>query len=187
VIHSRVNALLTSMALAALVAGCGSDSRSPAESQTEQAQLQDCRSGWADLGRPVEAQPVPRLTLRDGDTWLHAYTLDAGRWIATCQGGPAAGSGGFGTIVSDGPDTRMRFHGGYDSVLKGHLLLGHPPPTAARIHATLASGQRLDAAIDGDLFIIWKPGIDVEGAEVVATNADGVVLQRLPAPTPQQP
>jgi hypothetical protein len=123
------------------------------------------------------------MTLRDGDTWLHVYTLDAGRWIATCQGGPAAAGGGFGTIVSDGPDTRMRFHGGYDSVFKGHLLLGHPPSAATRVHATLASGEPLDAVIDGDLFLIWKPGVDIEGAQLVATSADSALLEQLSAPT----
>lgn len=175
---------MAAVASAFALAGCGSGPGPSTQALSEDVELRRCISGWADLGRPVGAQPVPELTLRDGQTWLRVYRLDSGRWVATCQGGPAATSGGFGAVVEDSPDDQLLFHGGYESVLKGHLLLGRPPTGTAQVQARLASGQMVQAAVDDDLFVVWKPGISVEGAQVTALDADGKVLAQASAPGP---
>jgi len=48
----------------------------------------------------------------------------------------------------------LRFFGGYDSVVKGHLLLGHMPTGATNIEARLATGQTVNGDHDGDIFVI---------------------------------
>lgn len=175
---------MVAAAAALVLTGCGNEPDPRTQALSEDVELQRCISGWADLGRPVQAQPVPEVTLHDGQTWLRVYRLDSGRWIATCQGGPAATSGGFGTVVEDSVGDQLVFHGGYDSVFKGHLLLGRPPSGAAQVQARLAAGQVVEAAVDDDLFVVWRPGISVEGAQVTAFDADGKVLAQAPAPRP---
>ncbi|BCJ75124.1 hypothetical protein CS0771_46680 [Catellatospora sp. IY07-71] len=47
------------LALSVTLMGCADSVPTAAEAATEQAQLRDCMSGWADLGRQIEANPKP--------------------------------------------------------------------------------------------------------------------------------
>ncbi|MBQ0907054.1 hypothetical protein KBX63_34770 [Micromonospora sp. U21] len=138
---------------------------------------------YAELSLPVKAKPVERILLRKEGGWLRVHVSEPDNWIHACEGGPAGMQRGFGCLMEQGPPDKLRFFGGYDSVLKARLLLGHLPTGATSIEARLVSGQTIRGDHDGDIFVIWAPGVSVEGAQVTATGSDGVIIATTTAPS----
>lgn len=151
---------------------------------TEEQQAAGCLENFAELSLPVKSKPVERMVLRKDGGWLRVFVSEPDNWITACQGGPDGPMGNFGTITESGPAGELRFFGGYDSVFKAHLLIGHMPTGGAFVEATLADGRRIAGDHDGDVFVIWAPGgLDVEKAQVTVYTQDRKVLITTSAPT----
>lgn len=173
-------------AAAAWIIRTGQTSDVPPWRIAEEQQAALCLEHYEELNLPVKAKPVERMLLRKDGGWLRLYVSQPDNWVTACQGGPNGPMGNFGTLMEPGPVDKLRFFGGYDSVLKGHLLLGHMPTGATAIEARLANGQIVRGDHDSDIFVIWAPGgISVEGAQVTASTQDGVVIATAAAPTEQ--
>ncbi|WP_203830269.1 hypothetical protein [Actinoplanes palleronii] len=56
------------------------------------------------------------------------------------------------------------------------------PAKATSVTATLRSGRTVTGSRDGDLFLIWAPGADVEGARLTASGPNGKVIATTTAP-----
>jgi hypothetical protein len=123
-----------------------------------------------------------RFVSRDGDEQIRVYVSEPDKWISTCRLGAAGMEEAFGSAIEEGPKDRITFYGGADSVLKGHLLIGRLPAEATSITASLPSGATLTAATDGNLFLFWAPGTEVEGARLTARAADGTAVTTATAP-----
>ncbi|WP_210918666.1 hypothetical protein [Micromonospora sp. U21] len=150
---------------------------------SEEQAAERCLDNYAELSLPVKAKPVERILLRKEGGWLRVHVSEPDNWIHACEGGPAGMQRGFGCLMEQGPPDKLRFFGGYDSVLKARLLLGHLPTGATSIEARLVSGQTIRGDHDGDIFVIWAPGVSVEGAQVTATGSDGVIIATTTAPS----
>ncbi|GAA4605142.1 hypothetical protein BJY16_005268 [Actinoplanes octamycinicus] len=129
---------------------------------------------------------VPRLAerfvVRDGDRQIRVYLSEADKWISTCRIGPAGAEETFGTVLNAGPADKITLYGDLDAVLKAKMLIGRLPAKATAITAKLPSGRTLTGARDRDLFLIWAPDTEVEGARLTATGADGKVVATVTAP-----
>lgn len=151
--------------------------------ETEQQQAARCLEHYGELNLPVKAKPEERMLLRQNGAWLRLYVSKPDNWITACHGNLDGLTGNFGTIMDDGPADKLRFFGGYDSVLKAHLLLGHMPTGGAFIEARLPNGQTIKGSHDGDIFVIWPPaGIEIEGAQVTVSTQDGAIIATANAP-----
>ncbi|MEV0271497.1 hypothetical protein AB0H43_22190 [Hamadaea sp. NPDC050747] len=148
----------------------------------EQHQVASCLDQYSDLELPTRDEPEQRLLLRDGPNWLRIYVSAPNKWIGTCQGGPQALMGSFATIMDDGPADQVRFYGGFDAVAKGHLLLGHAPAGVTGVDANLADGNTVHGHVDGDIFVVWAPGVRVLNSTVTAHRSDAADVT-VPAPT----
>jgi hypothetical protein len=183
-----VAALLIVAVIAAWIIRSSSTDHVPPWRATEEQQAAQCLEYYEELSLPVRAKPVERMLLRNERGWLRLYVSQPDSWLTACHGGPDGLTGSFGTIMQPGPPDKLRFFGGYDSVLKGHLLVGHMPTGGAFIEARLANGQTVKGEHDGDIFVIWAPGgLDVDGAQVSVSTRDRVVIATAAAPKDGDP
>ncbi|WP_139337994.1 hypothetical protein [Micromonospora avicenniae] len=150
---------------------------------SEEQAAEHCLDNYAELNLPVRAKPVERILLRKEGGWLRVHVSEPDNFITACEGGPAGVQRSFGSIMGQGAPDKLRFFGGYDSVLEARLLLGHMPTGATSIEARLVSGQTIRGDHDGDIFVIWAPGVSVERAQVTASGPGGVVIATTTAPS----
>jgi hypothetical protein len=149
---------------------------------TEDQEAQRCLNDHTPSAQ-VKGKPVEAMLLRKDGGWLRVYVSKPDNWIIACQGGPQALMSAFATVMEEETPGKLRFYGGYDSVLKGHLLLGKLPNGGAFVEARLADGRTVQGDQNGDIFVVWAPGVSVEGAQVTVTTQDRVVIATAGAPS----
>lgn len=130
----------------------------------------------------AKGKPIQAMLLRKDSGWLRVYVSEPDNWIIACQGGPDALMGAFATAMRDDSVVEGRFFGGYESVVKGHLLLGRVPEGTAFIEAVLPGGRTLQGEHNGAIFVVWAPGVSVEGARVTFMTKDRDVITTDAAP-----
>ncbi|MEV0897149.1 hypothetical protein [Actinoplanes sp. NPDC049802] len=183
-VRRRAYTVTAVLAALATAAGCSTGSiadQTPQPLTDDQAGA-ECRRGLTELNGETADRLEQRFVARDGDNQIRVYVSEADKWISTCQLGPFGHEATFGSRMDDEPHDRITFYGGADAVLKAHLLIGRLPTKAITITASLPSGATLTGSTDGDLFLIWAPGTEVEGARVTARTADGTVVTTATAP-----
>jgi hypothetical protein len=179
-----VIAVAVAVVAAAWMARRGPTDDRPPWQMSEDQTVAQCRlSHHSQEQLALNTRAVERMLLRKGDGWLRVYVAEPDNYINACEGGPHGFMQSFGARMDPDEPGQLRFFGGYDSVLKARLLLGRMPTGAAFIQARLSNGQIIQGNHDGDVFVIWAPGISVDGAQVTATNQEGVVIATAPAPT----
>lgn len=177
--RSGVWVLAAAVAVTAALALVGRHTdRTPAWRLAEQQQDEQCLEMF-----PASRQSLTeRMLLRKDGGWLRVHISTSDHWLAICQGGPDSLTSTYGTVFEPAAPGELTFYGGYDSVLKAGLLIGHIPSAATQISAQLSDGRIVTGDHDGDVFVIRLPGTDVIGATVSATDADGRLVATAPAP-----
>jgi hypothetical protein len=176
-----VAAVLASLATAAGCSAAPIVDGTPQPLTDERAGV-ECQRSLTDLNGEIASRLKQRFVARDGDKQIRVYVSEPDQRISTCQLGPSGHEETFASVMNDGPRDRITFYGGADAVLKAHLLIGRLPAKATTITASLPSGTTLTGSTDGDLFLIWAPGTEVEGARLTARAADGTAVTTATAP-----
>ena len=176
-----VTAVLVALATAAGCSPATIADEAPQPLTDEQAGAA-CQRSLTELNGEAAGRLRQRFVSRDGDKQIRVYVSEPDKWISTCRLGASGVEETFGSVIDDGPHDRITFYGGADAVFKGHLLIGRLPARATSITASLPSGTTLTGTTDGNLFLIWAPGTEVEGARLTARAADGRAITTAPAP-----
>lgn len=150
---------------------------------TEAQAAAQCLESVRQLNGDNFGEPVQRLVARNGDSQIRVYVAGRSERISSCLSGKRGEEATFATVMEPGRADRIRLFGGDGSVFKANLLLGNLPKGAATITARLPSGQVLTGANDGDVFLVWAPGVSVGGALLTAAKADGSVVDTAVAPS----
>ncbi len=168
-----------------LVLGVPEDSLGYEEPVPEDDAAAQCLAGDGTQAPPDGLVQRVRVA-RDG-WWLRLYVSDTAHWAQLCGGREHGFEYGYGTAVEPVPAGGLRFTGGYEAMHKAGVLMGRVPAGATAITAYLPDGGLVQAGTGDGWFVVWAPGVALDGAEVRAVGPDGAVVTSAAAPQEGDP